>query len=180
MRLLTDAGPGWGGCAALAEPLYTDEYVDGARHVIAAHLLPRLAAAGALGSPDRVAAVLEPVQGHRMAKSAVEMAVLDAWGRATGRSLASLLGATRATVPAGVAVGLADSVDDLLGVVGAYLAEGYVRVKLKIQPGWDVEPVRAVRERFGEALALQVDANGAYTHGGRAGCRARSISSGSP
>ncbi|HET9601945.1 MAG TPA: o-succinylbenzoate synthase [Acidimicrobiales bacterium] len=172
VRLLTDVGSGWGECAALAEPLYTDEYVDGARHVIATHLLPRLAAAGVLGSPDRVAGVLEPVQGHRMAKSAVEMAVLDAWGRATGRSLASLLGATRATVPAGVAVGLADSVDDLLGVVGAYLAEGYVRVKLKIQPGWDVEPVRAVRQRFGAGLALQVDANGAYAHGGRAGLRA--------
>ena len=30
-------------------------------------------------------------------------------------------------------------------------------------PGWDVEPVRAVRERFGDDVLLQVDANTAYT-----------------
>ncbi len=38
-----------------------------------------------------------------------------------------------------------------------------MRIKLKIEPGWDVEPVQAVRERFGDALLLQVDANTAYT-----------------
>ena len=41
-------------------------------------------------------------------------------------------------------------------------SQGYNRVKLKIEPGWDVEPVRAVRERFGDELLLQVDANMAY------------------
>ena len=41
--------------------------------------------------------------------------------------------------------------------------QGYVRIKLKIEPGWDVEPVRAVRERFGDDVLLQVDANTAYT-----------------
>jgi o-succinylbenzoate synthase len=35
-------------------------------------------------------------------------------------------------------------------------------VKLKIGPGWDVEPVAAFRTQFG-AVPLQVDANGAYT-----------------
>jgi O-succinylbenzoate synthase len=50
----------------------------------------------------------------------------------------------------------------LLDQVGAYIDQGYLRVKLKIEPGWDVEPVRAVRERFGDIL-LQVDANTAYT-----------------
>ncbi|WSW75048.1 o-succinylbenzoate synthase [Streptomyces sp. NBC_00996] len=47
--------------------------------------------------------------------------------------------------------------------VERYLAEGYVRIKLKIEPGWDLEPVRAVRERFGDGLPLQVDANTAYS-----------------
>jgi O-succinylbenzoate synthase len=36
-------------------------------------------------------------------------------------------------------------------------------VKLKIEPGWDVEPLAALRERLGADLALQVDGNGAYT-----------------
>jgi len=38
-----------------------------------------------------------------------------------------------------------------------------VRIKLKIEPGWDVEAVRAVREKFGDEVLLQVDANTAYT-----------------
>ena len=65
-------------------------------------------------------------------------------------------------VDCGVSVGIHRSVPDLLGTVGGYLDKGYRRVKLKIKPGWDVEPVRAVRERFGD-VPLQVDANTAYS-----------------
>jgi len=61
-----------------------------------------------------------------------------------------------------VSVGIMSSVPELLDAVDGYLAAGYIRIKLKIEPGWDVEPVRAVRERFGDVL-LQVDANTAYT-----------------
>ncbi|MEO6087396.1 MAG: o-succinylbenzoate synthase, partial [Umezawaea sp.] len=104
-----------------------------------------------------------PFRGHRMAKAALEMAVLDAELRAEGRPLARELGATRDRVPCGVSVGITDSIGELLDTVGGYLDAGYVRIKLKIAPGWDVEPVRAVRERFGDDVLLQVDANTAYT-----------------
>ena len=106
---------------------------------------------------------LAPFKGHRMAKAALEMAVLDAELRAEGRSFARELGAVRDRVPCGVSVGIMDCDPELLDAVGGYLDEGYVRIKLKIEPGWDVEPVRAVRERFGDDLLLQVDANTAYT-----------------
>ena len=79
-----------------------------------------------------------------------------------GRS-ARELGAVRDRVPCGVSVGIMDTIPELLDAVGGYLDEGYVRIKLKIEPGWDVEPVRAVRERFGDDVLLQVDANTAYT-----------------
>ena len=81
----------------------------------------------------------------------------------TGRSFARELGAVHDRVPCGVSVGIMDSIPQLLDAVGGYLDEGYVRIKLKIEPGWDVEPVRAVRERFGDDVLLQVDANTAYT-----------------
>src|SRR5207302_1022970 len=55
-----------------------------------------------------------------------------------------------------------DGAQQLLETVGAYVEQGYRRIKLKIRPGWDVEPVRAVRERFGN-IPLQVDANTAYS-----------------
>jgi O-succinylbenzoate synthase len=67
----------------------------------------------------------------------------------------------RAQIDVGVSVGITGSLDALLAQVDGYVADGYRRVKLKIEPGWDVAPVGAVRERYPD-LALQVDANGAY------------------
>jgi o-succinylbenzoate synthase len=161
LEAVTSAGRGWGECVALAEPLYSAEYLDGAEHVIRHHLLPRLFACPHL-TAARVAELLRPVPGHPMARAAVEMAVLDAELRARGESLADHLGAVRDAVDCGVSVGIHDSPGALVATVEEYLAQGYRRVKLKIEPGRDVEPVRAVRERFPD-VPLQVDANAAYT-----------------
>jgi O-succinylbenzoate synthase len=100
-----------------------------------------------------------------MSKAALEMAVLDAQLRTAGVSFGRYLGATSTQVDCGVSVGIMDSVPELLDAVAGYLDAGYLRIKLKIEPGWDVEPVRAVRERFGDDIVLQVDANTAYTLG---------------
>lgn len=152
---------GWGECVAMNEPTYSAEYVEGATQVMRRHLLPRLMASV---PPDAasVAEALAAVKGHPMAKAAIELAWLDAEGRLAAEPLAHRLGGTRPRVLAGVAVGITGSIPELLAEVGRRVAEGYRRVKLKIHPGWDVEPVAAVRERFGEQLLLQVDANGSY------------------
>ncbi|TMF21032.1 MAG: o-succinylbenzoate synthase [Chloroflexi bacterium] len=160
VKAITDAGEGWGECVAGEEPTYSSEYVDGAQHVLIHHLLPRLWGRE-LDAAD-VAPLLHPVHGHNMAKAAIEMALLDAQLRAAGRSFGEFFGAVREAVDCGVSVGIQPSVAELVRVVGGYLDQGYRRIKLKIKPGWDVEPVRAVREKFGE-VPLQVDANTAYT-----------------
>ncbi|PRY38733.1 o-succinylbenzoate synthase [Umezawaea tangerina] len=162
LRVVTDEAEGWGECVAMSDPLYSSEYVDAAADVLTRFLVPALAAHPRLDA-NAVAPVLEPFRGHRMAKAALEMAVLDAELRAEGRPLSRELGATRDRVPCGVSVGIMNSVGELLDAVGGYLDAGYVRIKLKIEPGWDVEPVRAVRERFGDDVLLQVDANTAYS-----------------
>jgi O-succinylbenzoate synthase len=162
VRAVTTDAEGWGECVALSDPLYSSEYVDGAADVLRRFLIPALAAAERLDA-GRVAQVLAPFKGHRMAKCALEAALLDAELRAEGRPLGRELGAVRDRVPCGVSVGIMDSIPPLLDAVAGYLDAGYVRIKLKIEPGWDVEPVRAVRERFGDDLVLQVDANTAYT-----------------
>ncbi|GAA1405416.1 o-succinylbenzoate synthase [Catellatospora coxensis] len=162
VRAVTEDGAeGWGECVAMSEPLYSSEYVDGAAEVIRRFLIPAV-----LSLPDadpyQVEVPFAKIKGHPMAKAAVQTALLDAKLRIAGMPLAAHLGAVRDRVPAGVSVGIMDSIPELLEAVEGYLAEGYLRIKLKIQPGWDVEPVRAVRERFGDIL-LQVDANTAYT-----------------
>ncbi|GGB28967.1 o-succinylbenzoate synthase [Flexivirga endophytica] len=162
VRVVTDQAEGWGECVAMGDPLYSPEYVDAAADVLRRFLIPALGDADRL-TADRVGHVLHGFKGHRMAKCALEAAVLDAELRAEGRPLARELGAVRDSVPCGVSVGIMDSVPELLDAVSGYIDAGYVRIKLKIEPGWDVEPVRAVRERFGDELLLQVDANTAYT-----------------
>jgi O-succinylbenzoate synthase len=161
VKAITDAGEGWGECVAGEEPDYSSEYVEAAQHVLVHHLVPPLLERPSLAAAD-VADVLRRIHGHRMAKAAIEMAVLDAELRSRRESFAHLFGAVRSAVDCGVSVGIHRSIPALLGTVGGYLDQGYRRVKLKIKPGWDVEPVRAVRERFGD-VPLQVDANTAYS-----------------
>ena len=153
---------GWGECVAMEAPLYSAEYLAGAAEVTKRFLLPMLFAAVEV-TAELVAPLLAPIVGHRMAKAAVEMAVLDAELRARGVSFAEHLGAVRDRVPSGVSVGIQNSLPELLAVVDGYLAEGYQRIKLKIRPGWDVGVVRSVRERIGADVLLQVDANAAYS-----------------
>ena len=162
VRVTTPDAEGWGECVAMSEPLYSYEHVEGAQIVTREHLLPRMFATGDI-TAARVAEVLSPVKGHPMAKAAVEMAVLDAELRTAGISFAAHLGAVRDSVDCGVSVGIFPTIPELLDEVAAYIDAGYRRVKLKIEPGWDVEPLRAVRERFGDDVLLQVDANTAYS-----------------
>jgi len=161
VHVITDAADGWGECAAMSRPVYTSEYVDGAQAVLRDHLVP-LALADSSVDAQSLERRLSEVRGHRMARAALEMAALDAELRTEGVSLAAFLGGERDEIPCGAVLGVADTIDALLDDVEQRLREGYRRIKLKILPGWDLEPVAAVRGRFGAAAVLWLDANGAY------------------
>ena len=167
LRAVTADGEGWGECVAMSDPLYSSEYVDATADVLRRFFLPTLAASSEellRHGAHAVGAVLAPVQGppDGEGRAGDGRARRRAAGRrAVARRASSGRSTTR--VPCGVSVGIFDSIPQLLDAVGGYLDEGYVRIKLKIEPGWDVEPVRAVRERFGDDVLLQVDANTAYT-----------------
>src|SRR5437899_1467392 len=160
VNVFTDLGEGWGECVASEEPTYSSEYVAEAEGVLVFHLIPRVRERNVLTAD--LGRILAPVHGHWMAKAALEMALLDAELRSRGESFAHFFGAARQEIDCGVSVGIHRTVPELLETVGGYLEQGYRRIKLKIKPGWDVEPVRAVRERFGN-VPLQVDANTAYS-----------------
>lgn len=163
LRLETEDAEGWAESGAEPDPLYSSEFLGGSELVLRDQLVPRVLALGESLTAGRVKTALAPVKGHQMAKHVLETAILDAELKALGQSFGAHLGAVRERVPAGVSVGIMDSVPELLDAVAGYLDEGYLRIKLKIEPGWDVEPVRAVRERFGDDVLLQVDANTAYS-----------------
>jgi O-succinylbenzoate synthase len=160
VHVIGDDEEGWGECVAMAAPLYSSEYVDGCEEVMKRYLIPMVTGATTAEEFVHSAAV---IRGNFMAKAAIEAALLDYQLRKANMSLATFLGATQAKVASGVSVGIQPTIDDLLRVVADYRADGYVRIKLKIEPGLDIDRVRAVREAFGPEMLLQVDANAAYT-----------------
>lgn len=152
VRALGDDGvEGWGECTAMERPGYSAEWTGGAWTMLHDYLIPAVLA----GRPDGVS-------GHHMSKAALDVALTDLDLRRRGISLAEHLGAERDRVPCGVSLGMEQDTEELLHVVDTYVSAGYRRVKLKIEPGRDVDVVRAVRERF-PAVPLSVDANTAYT-----------------
>jgi O-succinylbenzoate synthase len=163
VKVETDSGIGWGECVAGPDPGYSEEFNEGAWVVLREFLVPALMARSRADSlaPQDVAATLSGIRGNRMAKAALEGAYLDATLRAQGESLSVFLGGTREAVDCGVSIGIPPSTADLLDQVEQHLDEGYQRVKLKIAPGFDVEPVSAVRAANPDTL-LSVDANAAY------------------
>jgi O-succinylbenzoate synthase len=152
---------GWGECTAHSGPWYSSETIGTAWHVLCDFLIPELLGQE-VESPADVVAHFQRVRGHPMARAGLENAVWDTLAQAQGVSLSEMLGGERDTVAVGVSVGIEPTLDELLERVAAHMAEGYARIKLKIKPVWDVEVVRAVRERWPD-LRLQVDANSAYS-----------------
>lgn len=162
VKVTTDDGViGWAECVAMSAPLYSPEYISGCLETMRDFLIPALNKATEI-SALTVAEIFKPFLGAQMAKAALETAVLDAELKTAGISLATYLGANKTKVPCGVSVGIAPSMDALVEEVTSYVEAGYKRIKLKIEPGWDIQPVRKIRELFPDK-PLQVDANQAYT-----------------
>lgn len=161
VRLEADGAVGWGEAPVSSGPWYNEECTATAWVVMQTVLAPMLLQAD-ISAPEDVDQLFDRVRGNRMARSGLEFAAWDLFGHIQNESLAHMLGGTRAQVPVGVSVGVQPDIDTLLRVVADYLDTGYRRVKLKIKPGWDIEPTRALRTTWPDLL-LQVDANSIYT-----------------
>jgi O-succinylbenzoate synthase len=163
VQLEGDGLEAWGECVAGELPNYGPETVDTAWWAIRTWLAPRLLGAS-WSEPSEIAALLSRnVRGHRMAKAALEMACWDLASRAAGVSLSHLLGGTRDKVEVGISLGIQDHPRALVERAQSAFERGYRKVKIKIEPGADLEYVRAVREAVGPAPHLMADANTAYT-----------------
>jgi len=160
VRIEAEGLVAWGESPVGENPFYNEENQKTAWIIMQDYLAPILLQTE-LSSPWDVTPAFARIRGNRMAKAGLEFAVWDLFARYEGRSLASLLGGVRERVEVGVSVGIQKDIPTLLKVVEGYLNEGYTRIKLKIKPGWDIEPTRAVREAWPN-LRLQVDANSIY------------------
>jgi o-succinylbenzoate synthase len=151
---------GWGECVAGEGPFYSPETVETAWHVLRDFLWPAVRGRE-LGAAAQIEGMLAGVRGHNMAKGALEAAAWDAEARRKGMPLWKLLGGERREIPCGVSIGLKENDDELERQVEKELAAGYQRIKIKIKPGRDVQPVARLRKQF-PRIKLMVDANSAY------------------
>jgi len=151
---------GWGECTAGEHPYFSPESTESAWAVITQELGPMLAAEPVHHGGD-CPKIFKQVRGNRMAKAALENAIWDLEAQREGVSLSNLIGGVRETIPCGVSLGIQNSIPELLDLIERELAVGYQRIKLKCKPGWDVEVLERVRNRWPE-ISLSVDANSAY------------------
>jgi o-succinylbenzoate synthase len=156
-----DGVTGWGECVAAEAPFYSPEYADTAWPVLRDFLWP-MVKGKQFDAACEVWNLLKRVRGHNMAKACLEAAAWDAEAKQKGVPLAKLLGGTREEIASGVSIGIKDSVEELVATVKKELAAGYQRIKIKIRPGKDLEPVARLRQEF-PRTKLMVDANSAYT-----------------
>jgi O-succinylbenzoate synthase len=151
---------GWGECVAGEHPYFSSESIDTAWVVLLQELAPMLASSPVEHGGD-CPKIFKRVRGNPMAKAALENAIWDLEAQIEKAPLYELLGGTKKRIACGVSIGMQPTMEKQLRKVEREVNAGYQRIKLKCQPGWDVEMLEAVRKRWPKIM-LSVDANSAY------------------
>jgi L-alanine-DL-glutamate epimerase-like enolase superfamily enzyme len=161
VRVETEDGLIGYGESCVISPDYAPGYAGSTRAVLG------LLAPAILGldprQPDVVCARMDAVaKGYSYAKSALDMACWDLFGRATGMRVSDLLGGThQEEFPLYTGVGIDDPDTMRRGCLDA-LAAGFDRVQIKVGTGRreDSERIRSCAEALAGVETMIVDANG--------------------
>lgn len=151
---------GWGESVAFEVPWYNEETFKTNWHMLEDFLIPALLNKE-MTHPAEVNEIFSSIRKNNMAKSTIEGAVWDLYAKRNQITLAKALGGEKKKIEVGISIGIQKSVEDLLQLIEGYVNEGYKRMKVKIKPGWDIDVMRQVREKFPDIL-LMADANSAY------------------
>lgn len=162
VELHGDEHIGYGECVAAKRPFYSEETVGTVALILEEFLIPALFNEENIQHPDELNELFKPYKRNNMAKAAIEGAYWDLYAKEKGVPLHELLGGTKDEIEVGVSIGIQDSIEELLKVVGGFVEEGYKRIKLKIMPGNDLAILEAVRNKFPD-IQMMGDANSAYT-----------------
>ena len=161
VEVRSDGLTGYGESSPMAGAFYSSDTPERSWQELRDVVIPPMLGRNFAGPEDWNAA-LDALPAGKFTKTGLETALWDLSAQCRGVPLSRLLGGGKESVDSGLAVGLYEKTSDLLQRIERYLADGYKRVKIKIEPGQDLEIVRAVRQAFGE-IPLFVDANGAYS-----------------
>lgn len=160
VRIEIEGITSWGECVAGEGPFYSEESIDTAWYALKNYLALSVAGLN-FDQASEIRQRFTQIRGHRMAKAALENALWDAEAQAKSVPLWKLLGGSRTEIPCGVSIGIQDSVEQLLEKIASEVAAGYQRIKVKVKPGWDLDVLSRIRERW-PSILLSCDANSAY------------------
>jgi len=161
LKVFSDIGTCYAEAPSLIGPFYSYETTQTTLHILRDFIAPTLVKRE-IDSIEDLHRNLAFVRGHNIAKSGVDTAFYHLMAAYEGKSLSCYLGGIRLAIDVGISIGIQENLDALLERVDWALGKKYRRIKIKIKPGWDLEPVRLIRQQFGD-ISLMVDANSAYT-----------------
>lgn len=154
---------GLGESVSLPFPIYNEETTDTVKYILKEFIIPKIMELDRLEHPDQLQSIFKSIRRNQMAKAAIEGAIWDLYCKKKGLSLSAALGGTKKEIDVGVSIGIEPGIPQVLEKVESFINQGYKKIKLKIKPGFDVDPIAAIRERFGSNIPLMADANSSYT-----------------
>lgn len=156
----SDVLTGYGESSPMAGAFYGPETPESCWQELVERLAPSLVGR-TFSSIEEASRFVDSLPASNFSKAGVETALWDLEAQRRAMPLHRLLGAKADEAVSGLAVGLYDDTRQLLATIERHLPDGYRRIKIKIEPGCDVEPVCAVLQTF-PGVPLMVDANAAY------------------
>lgn len=151
---------GWAESVAFSAPWYNEETIKTNWTMLEDFLIP-LVLDKEIEHPRDVSDMFSHIRKNNMAKSAIEGAIWDLYAKEKNIPLSMALGGELEKIDVGVSIGIQKTVPELLAKIEAGLKDGYKRIKMKIQPGWDVDVIKEVRNRYPD-IPIMADANSAY------------------
>ncbi len=161
IKTFSDVGICYSEAPSLHVPFYNYETTQTTLHVLKDFIIPALLKLE-INNIEELHQSMEFVRGHNIAKSGIDTAFYHLMSKHQGKSLSEYLGGTRTSVEVGISLGIEDNIGLLLEQINLAINKGYKRIKIKIKPGWDIEPIRQIRNQFGD-IPIMADANSAYT-----------------
>lgn len=162
VKVETDSGYiGYGESASLPFPFYKPETTDISLLVLKDYIFP-LVRNKEFSTVSEFMDLLKPIKKNNFAKAGIESAIWMIISLESDTSISQLVGGKRKKISVGESIGIKKTIEATLEEVELRINQGFQRTKIKIQPGWDVKIVKAIRKKFGD-IPLMVDANSSYT-----------------
>jgi O-succinylbenzoate synthase len=156
-----DGVTGYAESVSMAFPFYNEETTETNWYMLEHFLIPLLFSHD-ISHPEDLSPLFKRIRRNYMAKASLEGAVWDLYAKQQGKSLARSIGGVKTEIEVGVSIGIEPTSDEVLKKVDRFLSEGYKKIKVKIKPGFDIEPIARIRKEFGDDVPLMADANSAY------------------